>query len=724
MMQQAFLDLKPAGERTTSRLEILFLNVLVACAYAATGYAGLKLAFVGQAVTLFWPPSGIAFAAIWLAGFRLLPGLALGAFVVNLVALGAPQPAIVVAIGNMLPATVATIVLCDMLARHPQAGEFWRVFRFILVAALGTPMLSATVGTLVLGVMDRPDEVTGSAWIVWWLGDAMGVLIVAPPILLWNRWRRTAFSWTRLLDMLGFAAAGVAIIAGLAFVREPIWAVELCKLFTLLLSLWAGVRFGVAGPASITILMSAGAVAVTMLGVGPFARASFFDSFALVHSYLFVTSITGILLAAALTDLRRTARAERAARAEAEAASANRIRLLSMISHDVRTPLAGIMGVFQTLDRAPLTADQTRLVDLGLRAGGTLTTLITDILDVARADAGRIRLEPAPFDPAQSIADIIALARDGAADKGLALTTAGLDELPIVIGDRARFEQVLGNLVTNAIAYTDSGHVRVTAAWDAGAAAPLLIDVSDSGPGMDPARVGTMFDAFALAPAAGNRSAGLGLGLHICARLTTLMGGSTRYEPAPGGGSLFRVALPLPQAPMLLADRPAAGAGGGSAQRLLLVEDDLVTREVTAALLESHGHQVSVATDGDSALAAAETGQFDTILLDLQLAGFGGADSASGLALARRIRTLGGAAGAARLVALTADGLDMRRAECRAAGLDGLIIKPLSLAAGLDVALAAAALALADDKPAPPAAPFSGASVPAAAPFETPSSTA
>ena len=151
MMQQAFLDIKPVERASLAAGRARCSSIsLVASAYAGTGYAGLKLAFVGQAVTLFWPPSGIAFAAIWLAGFRLLPGLALGAFLVNLVALGAPQPAVIVAIGNMLPATVATLVLRGMLARNPQAGEFWRVFRFILVAALGTPMLSATVGTLVL----------------------------------------------------------------------------------------------------------------------------------------------------------------------------------------------------------------------------------------------------------------------------------------------------------------------------------------------------------------------------------------------------------------------------------------------------------------------------------------------------------------------------------------------------------------------------------------------
>jgi CheY-like chemotaxis protein len=133
-----------------------------------------------------------------------------------------------------------------------------------------------------------------------------------------------------------------------------------------------------------------------------------------------------------------------------------------------------------------------------------------------------------------------------------------------------------------------------------------------------------------------------------------------------------------------------------AAQHLLLVEDDLVTREVTAALLESHGHRVSVAADGEAALQAARSGGFHAILLDLQLGGAGEGGMASGLVIARRIRDLPGAAGAVRIVALTADGLSTRRAECRAAGLDGLLIKPMSLASGLDAALARAALALAE----------------------------
>lgn len=683
MMQQAFLDAKPAATPTPATT--LTLNLAVAIAYAATGYAGLQLAFVGQAVTLFWPPSGIAFAAVWLFGFRLLPGLAAGAFAVNLVALGAPLPAGLVAIGNMLPAIAATLVLRSMLARHPGAGEFWRVFRFITVAALGATMLSATVGTLVLTLVQNVTVDAGSAWIIWWMGDAMGVLIVAPPILMWRRMAGQPPRWRSLADALAFGAAGLGIIAGLLLVREPVWAVELCKLFTLLLSLWAATRFGVAGPAAITLLMAVGAVAVTVFGVGPFARRSFFDSFALVHSYLFVTSITGMLLAGALTDLRRIARAERIARAAAETAAANRVRLLSMISHDVRTPLAGMMGVLQALDRDDLDDRQSRLVGLGLRAGGTLTTLVTDILDVARADAGRITLSPAPFDPAQSIADILAINQPTATAKGLALAATGLDTLPQVVGDRARFEQVIGNLVANAVAYTPAGRVAVSASWTATAPLPLAISIADTGPGIDPARLATVFDAFALEPRPGDRSTGLGLGLHICRRLVELMDGTISCNPAAGGGSLFHIALPLPAA----TTQPAASAPASDPPlRILLVEDDGITAEVTTALLASHGHEVTLAEDAAGAEALAASQKFDVVLMDLNLGHGDGEDATPGLVAARRILAHPGQQ--ARLYALTADARPEQHDRCVAAGMTGVLVKPLALPDGLGAALAVA----------------------------------
>ncbi|WP_164155939.1 MASE1 domain-containing protein [Sandarakinorhabdus rubra] len=685
---QPFLAVRPWPTAPPAWTETLLLNLGVALAYFATGMAGLKLAFVGDVVTLFWPPTGIAFAALWMGGRRLVWGVIAGAFAVNAFQMAHWPFAALVALGNALPALVATIILRSRIEQRMRAtgepGELWRVLLFILIAALGSTTLSATVGTLAVGAAGAANSAVSSAWLVWWMGDAMGVLIVAPPILLWDRYLRHRPRLRDVADAAAFAMAGVGIIAGLLLINNPIWAVELCKLFTLLLSLWAGARFGLTGPAAVTLLMAAGGVGVTLLGVGPFKRESFYDSFALLHSYLFAEAIAGMLLAAALADLRRTVRAERVARSAAERASSDRIRLLTMISHDVRTPLAGMMGVLQQFERSPMTAEQQRLTGLGLRAGRVLTTLVTDILDVARADAGRIVLNPAPFSPAQSIGDVMEIVAEPAAAKGIALSAVGQDRLPRqVLGDRARFEQVLGNLVTNAINYTSAGSVSIAVGWHQGAPLPLVMEISDTGPGIPPDRVPNLFDAFVLEPKPGNRSTGLGLGLHICRRLVELMGGSITYRAPPTGGSQFRIELPLPAivAPdspgMVVADPP---------RRILLVEDDPIAATVTTSLLASHGHHVITAASTESAIDALVQETPDLVLMDISIGG----DNEGGLVAVRRIRALGGQASLVSLVALTAHGAREDHARYLAAGLDAVLVKPLALEDGLAATLARA----------------------------------
>jgi signal transduction histidine kinase len=672
-----FLDARPQVQRVRGGAKTVALNLLVAGCYAASGTAGLRLSFIAHAVTLFWPPSGLAMAAVWLGGLRLLPGVFAGALAVNLVAIGSPPLAALIATGNMLPSLIATLALRAMLRRQSEAGELKRVLMFIAVAVLGATMASATVGTLAVYTIGHLATSLTTTWLVWWMGDAMGVMIVAPPILLWRRVRDCALHWRDAVAIAGLGLAGLAVIAALLLIERPIWAVELCKLFTLLLSLLAGARFGLNGPAWMTLLMAAGTVGITVLGAGPFLRGNFYDSFAFVHSYLFAEAVTGMLLAAALADLRSTVQREKRARAAAEAASAERIRLLAMISHEVRTPLAGILGALQTLGNTEPSAEQDRLIGLGLRAGVTLTTLVADLLDVARADAGRIRLEIAPFSPAQSLADVVEMHRATADARALSLTLYGDAGMPeLLLGDRIRFEQIVGNLVSNAVLYTEAGGVTVSAAWEGG----LVVTVTDTGPGIDPSSVWGAFDGGTVVPGSGNRSAGLGLGLHICRRLVDLMGGTLACEAVPGGGTRFSVALPLAvgepaggRAPAVRADEPAL--------RILLVEDDEIAGETTRALLQSHGHSVTLAADAPTAIGCAEAGAFEVILLDIQL----GAAGSSGLDVVRHVRALPGAR--TPVFALTGDGLDDHHACYRDAGIDGILLKPLVLDGGLDAVL-------------------------------------
>jgi signal transduction histidine kinase len=710
-IEHRFLDVPRRAGRRRTATQTVALNLLVAACYAASGTAGLKLSFIAHAVTLFWPPSGLAMAALWLGGLSLLPGIFLGAFAVNLMAIGSAPLAGLIATGNMLPSLIATLALRALLRRQSEAGELKRVLMFIAVAVLGATMASATVGTLTVYSIGHLASSLTTTWLVWWMGDAMGVMIMAPPILLWRRVRESAITLRAALAIAGLGLAGLAVIAALLLIERPIWAVELCKLFTLLLSLLAGARFGLNGPAWMTLLMALGTVGITVLGAGPFLRGDFYDSFAFVHSYLFAEAMTGMLLAAALADLRSTVQREKLARAAAEEAAAERIRLLAMISHDVRTPLSGIMGALQTLASTRPTAEQDRLIGLGLRAGVTLTTLVADLLDVARADAGQISLEIAPFSPAQCLADVVDMHRSAAEARRLSLVLDADSAIPaLVLGDRIRFEQIIGNLLSNAVLYTVTGGVTVRAAWDGAQDRPLIVSVTDTGPGIDPSRVPERFVAGAVVPKSGNRSAGLGLGLHICRRLVELMDGTLEYAPAPEGGSRFCVALPLRWSEPAGQLRPVARPDE-AAMRILLVEDDEIAGETTRALLQSHGHSVVLAADAPSAMAYAEAGRFDVILLDIQLA----AQGTSGLDVVRHVRGLAGPAAMTPVFALTGDGLEDHHACYKDAGVDGLLLKPLMLDGGLATALRDAAWGAFVPGMAPAAEDLPGESVLAAA---------
>ena len=662
--------------RTVSASRVVLLNLTVSAAYVVSGYAGLKLAFVGHLVTLFWPPSGLAFAAVWLWGPSLLPGVWLGAFATNLIVSDDWTLAAEVGVGSMGATVAANVALREWLSRHSDTGEFGRVLLFILVA-LGSTMISATIGTRAVAADGIIDESARLTWLVWWLGDAMGVLIVAPPILLWRRLRTVQLGSNDISEIALLTIVAVSILTIPIVAEQPVWASELGKLSTLLISLWAGIRFGLNGPVWMLLLITAGTIGATLLNVGPFQRGDFYENFTLVHLHLFTVSVAGMLLAATFDDLRRATELAITARRAADEAAAGRVRLVQMISHDLRTPLAGMLAVLQTLERCPVSPEQGRLIGLGLRAGRTLTTLVMDVLEAARVEAGRITLVMAPFSPAGCLADIADLCRAGALEKGLLMELSCGDRVPAaVLGDQVRFSQIVSNLVVNAVTYTERGRICIAADWDARGGGALVVDVADTGPGVDPSRVGRMFEAFSFNDRRAGNSTGLGLGLYICRRLAESMGGSVHYAPEPGGGSRFRVTLPLsecvsaPVAVMGQADTPL---------RILLVEDDEIAGETTCALLRSHGHAVVLVAHAAAALAHAASDVFGLVLLDLQLEPGKG----SGFDVVRSIRALPGANGLVCVLALTSDNSADRQRALQAAGFDGIVPKPLLIGNGL-----------------------------------------
>lgn len=338
--ERLFLAVEPVirGEGAA----LIVPNLLLAAAYVLSGYAGLELAIVGRTVTLFWAPSGLAMAVVWLKGPRLLPGVALGALLVNLLTISSPLAATIVAIGNTLSSLAARLGLVWIIERRSksaQLGELECAALFIACGGLLSTMVSACFGTLALDVVARHTAPTFETWFIWWMGDAAGVIAVAPPILLWRRIASARPSLMRLAEAAALGLATLGVIASFRLIGSPIWAVEVCKLVCLVIGLAAAVRFGLVGASLSTVCIAVGTIWVTVSGYGPFLRGDLTNSYALLHSFLLIEAVSSALLAAALADLQRSLDKSTAARQVALDADLARSKFLAAASHDLRQPI-------------------------------------------------------------------------------------------------------------------------------------------------------------------------------------------------------------------------------------------------------------------------------------------------------------------------------------------------------------------------------------------------
>jgi len=352
----------------------------------------------------------------------------------------------------------------------------------------------------------------------------------------------------------------------------------------------------------------------------------------------------------------------------AEAASAAKTQFLATLSHEIRTPMTGVMGMAELLLSTPLSPQQHDYTQAMQRSGGMLLKLLNDALDLARIEAGKLELEPAPFDPRQLLEDVAQLEQGLAHTKGIRFVLQVDDDMPaVVVGDALRIKQVLLNLANNALKFTEHGHVALRGQRMAGG---LQFSVSDTGPGISEASQARLFQRFEQEDGP-QRRAGSGLGLAICRELVDMMGGSIELESRLAHGSTFRVRLPLAE-PAVAPALPATDTATGQCYRLLLVEDDTIVAAVIRGLLEREGHQVVHVTNGLAALAELAQASFDAVLLDLDLPGV------DGFQIARLIRQREQAGSHLPIIAVTARTGSEDELRARAAGMDGFLRKPLS----------------------------------------------
>jgi PAS domain S-box-containing protein len=374
--------------------------------------------------------------------------------------------------------------------------------------------------------------------------------------------------------------------------------------------------------------------------------------------------------------LRRLNASLKKARDEADAANAAKSEFLVTMSHEIRTPLNGVIGMAQVMARDELSDRQVERLSVIRQSGETLLSLLNDLLDLSKIEAGKLELEDGEVDIVPLIRTAGATFAPAASDKGVTLSVEVAPEAQgLWRGDPVRVRQIVYNLISNAVKFTARGSVSVTVRHEDGR---LVFAVSDTGAGIPPDRLGALFQRFVQQDATtARRFGGSGLGLSICRELATRMGGEIAATSEIGKGSTFTASLPL--ARIAAADAsvavPAEEAVIGHDLRILAAEDNPMNQLVLKTLLGQIGIEVTCVSDGAEAVKAAQSGGWDVILMDVMMPGMDGPTAA------RAIRTREAARGLPRvpIIALTANAMAHHATEYRAAGMDDLVPKPLEM---------------------------------------------
>jgi signal transduction histidine kinase/ActR/RegA family two-component response regulator len=658
-------------------LRFLFGTAALATVYFGAAKLGLRLGIAEQ-VSAVWPPTGIALAAVLLCGFGALPGVALGAFLANATANEPLLTAGAIAGGNTLEAFVGAWLLRRVGGFDKGLDRLRDVLGLVLLAAIGSTLISATIGAgslCLTGV--QPGRSFAALWSVWWLGDAVGALVITPLLLtLFSRTFRNELQSQALEALILLLSLGTLL--GLVF-GGPFLGMQLnypVEYVVFPFVIWAGLRFSPGMTALVTALVASLAIYGTLKGFGPLGRWGPGTSLILLQSFISVVGVTGLVLSAAISERRQAEQEKERLFHEVQEVVQRKDAFLATLAHELRNPLAPIRNSLHIMKSA--VADRTvlerarRMIE---RQVHHLVRLVDDLLDVSRAMTGKLSVQREQIELAAVISRAVETAHP--------IIEAGVHELSVRLppyrivleGDMVRLAQVIANLLNNAAKYTErGGRIELSAELEGNQA---VLRVRDNGMGIAAEMLEKVFQPFVQAERSLARShGGMGVGLALARTLVEMHGGRISARSAGlGSGSEFEVRLPAQAA----GDRSRGASESDDhlaipsalpRRDVLVVDDNVDAAESLAMLLRLEGQDVRVAHNGVAALAAVRSQLPAAVFLDLAMPGMDGYE------VARRLRQEA-ASMKLLLVAVTGHGTVEDQRRSREAGFDHHLTKPI-----------------------------------------------
>jgi signal transduction histidine kinase/CheY-like chemotaxis protein len=593
----------------------------LALIYLIAGKLSLHLAFLNASASPVWPPAGIALAALIVLGFRVWPAIFLGAFLVNLTTAGNILTSLGIASGN----TLETLCGAWLVSRFGGGARVFDrpqdVFKFALAALVSTTV-APTFGVSSLAIAGFAQWSNyWPVWLTWWLGDASGVLIVAPLLILWStasrrNWNRAqAIEVTILLLLL--VALAETVFGGWIPISARNYPISfICGPIVI----WTAFRFTTRETATGIFILSAIAIWGTLHGFGPFIMQTKNQSLLMLQWWTAALTVTVMAIAAANAERNRAQAAIEQQKDAVEAANRTKDNFLAMLSHELRTPLTPVMAALDTLDVNGLGSIESKNSLAMIRRNVELESqLIDDLLDLTRIAKDKLQLRFGPLDAHEVINNVVEICRPEAQARNLKLHLTLRGGAHHISGDAAKYQQIVWNLLKNAIKFTaDNGEITISSSNPEPQL--LAIAVHDTGIGIEPEIMNRIFDPFEQGEHAFQRRyGGLGLGLAISKSLAQAHGGTliARSEGRDHGSIFILTMKTVPPPPRIV--KLTSPVPESRPLRILLVDDHLDTCTALERLLVRRGHLVAAAHNVRSAMEAAAGNSFDLLISDIAL---------------------------------------------------------------------------------------------------------